>query len=254
MSAVIALLVGMSGDLAQSPSLDALAAKYGLEIVIAKAGFEDRLNGYTVTGKAASDPDIAKYARLLTEEWSLYPIPFVRAAKTRRIVICRDLALDGQVRAAVPAFATDTMYFDVALGSYNEHFQRVVIHHEYFHVIDERLGNMRLDPDWNALNPPGFKYGSGGEKMRTSGVGELTDRIPAYLTPYGTSAVEEDKAELFAHLIVDPSFVSQRASKDAFLRAKVELLKKRLGAFVASLDGAWWEAIAKRRTSRPTGS
>jgi len=48
---------------------------------------------------------------------------------------------------------------------------------------------------------------------------------------YGTAAVEEDKAELFAHMIVDGSFVKDRASHDPVLAAKVALLRERLAKF-----------------------
>lgn len=198
---------------------------------------------YVVVGKPASAEKLRSYEPVFAKEWSLYPPSYVIKAEVHRIVFAAGLAVDGQVRAAVPAFDGDTMYYDPELGSYNLHYQRTVIHHEFFHLVDQRMGHMAKDAEWSKLNPVGFHYGSGGAKMRTKGVGELTDTIPGFLTPYGTSAVEEDKAELFAHMIVDGPYVKERASKDSVLAAKVDLLRKRLRDFDTEMDTRFWSHI-----------
>jgi hypothetical protein len=119
-------------------------------------------------------------------------------------------------------------------------YQRSVIHHEFFHMMDERMGVMRKDPAWAALNPPSFKYGSGGAKMRTNGVGDLNSDIPGFITKYGTSAIEEDKAELYAHLIIDPVFVANEAKSDPVLTKKIALLKSRMAKYHPTFSAKFW--------------
>lgn len=220
--------------------LDGIAVKFGHKVEVRKAAFTDQAQGYKVEGNLATPAAMEKYAPLWIKEWSRYSPGVIAKAKVAKIVFCEKLTLNGQPRAAVPAFDLKTMYFDPALGSYAPDYQRSVIHHEFFHMMDYRMGKMRIDPEWSALNPKGFKYGTGGEKMRTSGVGNLTTEIPGFLTPYGTSAIEEDKAELFAHLIVNTKFVVDQASKDAVLASKIALLKKRLESYDAGFNADFW--------------
>lgn len=218
----------------------ALGKTYNVQIEVATAPFTKEAKGYTISGAAPSDADLKKYTVIFVKEWSRYPPSFVAKSKIKKIVFCEGLKINEQVRGAAPAFDLEAMYYDPVLGNYNEHFQRNVVHHEFFHMVDWRMGLFRKDSVWSALNPAGFKYGDGGSKMRTNGVGELTTDIPGFLTPYGTSAIEEDKAELFSHLIVDTKFVTDQAVKDAALASKIKELKKRMKGFDPAMDDKFW--------------
>lgn len=205
-----------------------------------QAAFADQARGYKVEGDLATPAVMERYVPLWIKEWSRYPAGIMAKAKVTKVVFCEKLSLNGQPRAAVPAFDLDTMYFDPALGAHSSSYQRSVIHHEFFHMMDFRMGKLKVDPEWSALNPKEFKYGTGGKNMRTSGVGNLTTDIPGFLTPYATSALEEDKAELFAHLIVSTKFVTELAAKDAILAAKISLLKKRMEAYDSGFSADFW--------------
>lgn len=222
-----------------------LSKTYGIPIEIAKEPFTKQARGYTISGKAPTTAELEKYAPLFIKEWTLYPPSLMKKAKVTKIVICSGLLVGEQARAACPAFDLDTMYYDPAMGHYNPHYQRLVVHHEFFHMLDERMGILRKDASWSALNSEYFKYGTGGDKMREPGVGELTPDIPGFLTRYSTSAVEEDKAEIFAHLIIDTAFVKGRADVDAVLAAKIAMLKKRVADFEAGLGDKFWPSAAK---------
>jgi hypothetical protein len=211
-----------------------------LDIEIRSEGFADRARGYVVTGDKASPEVMEKYAKLWAIEWSKYSADVMRKARVNKIVFCEALALSGQARAAVPAFDLNTMYYDPALGSYSPSYQRGVIHHEFFHMMDQRMKTLDRDKAWGALNAKGFRYESGGDKMRTPGVGNLTKAIPGFLTLYGTSAMEEDKAELYAHLITDPGFVEEQAKTDLILAAKIGLLKRKLAEFDPWFGDSFW--------------
>lgn len=231
------LIVGFART--QEP-LRAASERLGIPFEVRRATFVDQGDGYKVTGDRTTEDALKKYIPLWTQEWAKYPAGLMTKAKVTKIVFAEKLALNGQIRAAVPAFDLNTMYYDPALGSYAPKYQRNVIHHEFFHMIDERMRTLKQDREWAKLNPKGFQYGTGGDKMRTSNVGELTDKIPGFLTLYGTAAVEEDKAELYSHLIVDPEFVTAQAKKDSVLAAKIELLKKRLETYSSVFKAEFW--------------
>lgn len=225
----------------QAPgNLKDLEAKYGHKIDVRQAIFTDRAQGYKVEGSGATPAAMDKYALLWVKEWSIYPAGIMAKANVAKIVFCEKLSLDGQIRAAVPAFDLNTMDFDPALGAYAPSYQRGVIHHEFFHMMDFRMGKFKSDPEWLALNSKEFKYGSGGKNMRTEGAGNLTADIPGFLTPYATTALEEDKAELCSHLIVSTKVVMDRAAKDPILAAKVALLKKRMESYDPGFNAYFW--------------
>jgi hypothetical protein len=136
------------------------------------------------------------------------------------------------------------MYFDTTLGNYNPPYQRSVIHHEFFHMIDNLQKKLRKDPEWGALNRPEFHYGRGGETVRNLGAGVLTHNLPGFLTPYAMSAIEEDKAELYSHLLVDPDYVRSLIKADPVIAAKVTLLKSRLKAWDSQFNEDFWSSKA----------
>ena len=73
--------------------------------------------------------------------------------------------------------------------------------------------------------------------------------VPGFLNRYAAAGVEEDKAEVFAHLIVEPKMMADRAKKDKYMRAKVERMKELLADFAPKVDKSFWEAVEK--TDRP---
>lgn len=107
------------------------------------------------------------------------------------------------------------------------------------------LGNAfeAYDAEWSQLNPPGFKYGSGGKHMRTdSSSSQLSSAPPSgeFLNRYSTSSVAEDKAEIWACLMC-----YQQVLKSPALRAKAQLLKKRARGLCESMNDKWWAAVVE---------
>ncbi len=237
MSALLLSLVlaGSSAGLAET------ASAHGIEAVIPSADFVHKARGYEVSGGKPDSDSLVKYARLWIAEWNLYPEGLMKKAKVKKVVFAEKLRVGEQFRAAVPAFDLDSMYYDPAYGAGRGIYQRSVVHHEFFHMMDQRMGILYTDPEWAALNSSDFRYGSGGAKMREPGVGNLTKEIPGFLTRYGTAGVEEDKAELFAHLIVSSDFVAERAQNDSVLASKIVLLKKRLSGFHSGFNEEFWK-------------
>jgi len=170
---------------------------------------------------------------LFIAEFTRYPPAMVKRTHLQRIVLCQQLSFAGQRRNAIPDFEHDVLYFDIRRGVYNEVYLRKVIHHEFFHIIDYRDdGNVYQDERWEKLNPPTFVYrGSGADAQDVQTTSVLTDQFPGFLNHYSTTAVEEDKAEVFANLMVNPDYVEKRAKTDKVLRAKVREMKRLLMSF-----------------------
>jgi hypothetical protein len=206
-----------------------------------------------IEGRPADPETLAPYARLFIPEWALYPPQLLARARLKRIILCTDLAFAGQKRNAVPDFEHDTLYLEVARGNHSPDYLRAVIHHDFFHMIDYRDdGRLDQDEPWTRLNPPGFRYGDGGHNAQDlASTSLLTDRYPGFLNHYGTTALEEDKAELYAHLIVQPREVDRRARQDPFLHAKIRRLKRLLADFCPQINDSFWNQRLARDQPQP---
>ena len=186
------------------------------------------------------------YAPILAAELARYPAAFLRKTKLVKIVLSRKLKFAGQERAAIPDFQNNVLHLDVLQGNWNEIYQRTVIHHELFHVVDWRDdGKLYEDRDWKKLNPSKFRYGKGGKNARGPDQWPLDSSLKGFLNKYSMSGVEEDKAEIYANLMVRPGEVRRRARKDSVLAKKITAMKRLLYAFSRSMDRNFWIGLER---------
>jgi hypothetical protein len=105
---------------------------------------------------------------------------------------------------------------------------------------------MWSDPEWEVLNPPDFEYGvhsRGGVHETRAGSGSLSIDYPGFLNLYSTGNLPDDKAEIYAYLMVIHSWVGERSQQDPYLRGKVALIKARLAAIDPNFDNDLWNRI-----------
>jgi hypothetical protein len=247
---VLVLLV--TSGCSRSPStvdansvLTALAAKFNIQIATRDVQPRDR----RIHAAACDTDELARYESLFAEEFGLYPPDVIRRVGLERVVLCKGLSYAGQARGAVPDFGSNTLYLDAVRGGWDPTYLRKVIHHDFFHMIDYRDdGSLYADKEWESLNPRGFHYGNGGANAQGDSQSSLlTDRYPGFLNSYSKTGVEEDKAEIFANLVVEPNYVERRARTDPVLRAKVSALKRRMVQFSPEADDGFWSRIAALR-------
>jgi hypothetical protein len=239
-------LVGASGaDDRVEPGILKVSEKYGL-LVVVRPEFPVRTVHGAIDGKEGAAKDLNAYLPIFSAEWNLYPAELVKRTKLRRIILCAGLSFAGQLRAAIPDFEHDDLYLDVVRGRYDESYVRKVIHHEYFHVIDYRNGTLYRDQKWSALLPAGAKYAAGGKNAQADSGGSLVrDDLPGFLNSYSMTGVEEDKAEVFANMVVNGSVFEQRVQKDAVLKQKAQRMKAFLADFCPNMDESFWHAAGK---------
>ena len=224
-------------------SLSSVAQRYDVAFVTAGNPFPVQGEDYELTGRAPDRAMVKAYAAMLGHEMSLYPANWFRRARIDRIVLCQELALDTQARAAVPAWDLNTYYLDVALGAKVPGYQRHAFHHDLYHAVDFRDDGLIYEDDaWAALNPPEFTYGSGGVNHRDmEDAWTLRSDLPGFVTRYATTGVEEDKAEVFAHLITNYDALMAICESDPVIAAKVQQLKTQLEAFAPEIDDRFWQ-------------
>jgi len=248
-AAILASVAGVqreaSGDTLKQ--LKNLATAFQIEVVTTHARFPIKSRYGMIDGQRADGEELERYASLFVSEFSLYPPTLMQRTRLRRVVLCEKLSFGGQRRNAIPDFEHNTLYLEVSRGNYSERYMRGVIHHEFFHIIDYAAdGRVYQDNRWQALNPAKFKYGRGGRNAQNrSTTSVLTDKYPGFLNHYSTTGVEEDKAEVFANMIVNPAYVERRTKKDGVVKAKVRLMKDLLVRFCPDMNERFWEKAGK---------
>lgn len=227
--------------------LQEIAAKFEIEIATSKLGFPIKTIHGLIEGREAERETLGKYQKLLAAEVNRYPKSLIQNSKLMRIVLCEQLYFDGQRRNAIPDFEHNVLYLDVKRGDYNHQYQRKVIHHEFFHLIDYKDdGSVYADNEWAALNPDSFHYGSGGRNAQDdASTSVLTDRYPGFLNHYSTTGVEEDKAEVFANMVVVPKHVETRSSEDPVIKSKANAMKSLIQKFCPEINEDFWKHLTK---------
>ncbi len=237
---LVTLSIGQSRD--SAVILTDIERTYQIKIETRGVPFPIKCSYGDIGGKDADRGDLDEYIGVFVKEFSLYPPALVERTKLTTIVLCRDLSFAGQLRSAIPDFEHDTLYLDVSRAKDNKLYQRKVLHHEFFHLIDYRDdGQVYEDKDWNALNPDGFKYGSGGKNAQDNReTSVLTDKYPGFLNHYSTTGVEEDKAEIFTYLFIDPKYLERRSMQDQVLAEKIKAMKQLLARFCPEMTEKFW--------------
>jgi hypothetical protein len=219
----------------------------GVELTSGHEPFPVALSAGTVTGKNVPNSDIDIYLFLFRKEFGKYPGDLFGLAGLKRVVFCRELGLNGQARAALADPEDGTLYLDVRSATYAETYRRKVIHHEFYHLIDAASRDNPGDADWVALNPKGFAYGSEGAVIPGDNKGaQITHPAAGFVNAYAMTALVEDKAEIFANLMVNDLKVRLLLKQDTVLQAKVTRLKVTLQVFYPKLDEAFWTKVAKQ--------
>ncbi|MDO4282593.1 MAG: hypothetical protein Q4D02_03070 [Clostridia bacterium] len=98
-------------------------------------------------------------------------------------------------------------------------FERA-FHHEMFHILEYYMSDKKknLYANWNDFNPDGFMYESNTSKLDNDYVytsysnGENVNMNPYFVTKYSKASDKEDRAEIFAELMIatkKPSYLGE---------------------------------------------
>jgi tetratricopeptide (TPR) repeat protein len=251
--AIAILLTGLSSLSAIAESIGSLAKKYGTKIELSKTRFSIKHGKYKVEGESPSPEESKAAAAMLSEALPLYPNGFIKKARLRRIVAVRDLMVNGKRLGGWADIEKRTMYVNAGYILRAPDAVLQTFHHELFHIVDlGGYGGNRRDSQWERLNPRGFRYGTGGYAMLDDPrAGLLTDKYPGFLNRYSTSAVWEDKAEIFAYMVSNYSVMEHIAKNDTTILNKMQLMKEKLKKFWHEMGKSFWAQFQPKEAISP---
>ena len=189
----------------------------------------------------ADKKQLDRYRKILSRELEKYPNSLIQKSKLKGIAIVKNLSVAGQRRAAMPDYENEILYLDFQRGAHNPAYQAHVIHHEFFHLLEQELNGSAYfkDPEWAKLNPKNFKYGKGGKEQRGNDNFALVHPQSGFINRYSTSALEEDKAEIYAALFIsaERKKITAMAANDTHLAAKIKMMLTILLSIDPALPG-----------------
>jgi hypothetical protein len=226
---------------------------YGIKEVLIESETKYDYTSWGFDCYQLKEGDMDRYMPLFFREFSLYPISLIEKSQIKSIVFCNSLDFYTdhyrQYRAAVPDYGNYENFSMVYCAKESSvSYIKNVIHHEFFHMLDY-VHDWKIygpDPDWEECNTPDFKYGTGGANNRS--FKELDGELRGFISQYSTTGIEEDKAEIFAHMINFPvkAFINNTC---VIVENKIKLIKNVLKELdpLGSGQEEFWDNLSLMR-------
>ena len=187
-----------------------------------------------VSGELPSDKTVEECAERFYAALLYLPEDLIRKSGLKYVTFVRNLKLNNQSAGGVAS--GDTISLKV-------HFSDKTLFHEFFHIFDPH----RHDRKWQNLNDKKFKYTgskfytvdmSKKERRQVKKTNRKDDIAEDFVSEYAMSFEWEDRAETFAHMIVEGRRFLKR-TKNPVMKAKMEYIME---LFIQRdlLDEAFW--------------
>lgn len=134
-------------DIAQAKNLEeviqilqAFADPYQIKIFVREFEASSYATKYSLCDylQDSDFPEFLRYSQIFMQEWGKYPVDWVIKSSVEAIAFVKHLKVSGQDRAAMPDTYGETLYYDIGYGKLGDSYERNVIHHEFYHMIDEQ--------------------------------------------------------------------------------------------------------------------
>jgi len=172
---------------------------------------------------ALSRDESGSAGRIITTALLKLPDAALRKLRLRYVILCSRAMAAGQRIGGIPVPPLDLLMLDIGESGNNTLYLQRGFLHELYHLIEYRF-NTYQDTEWQKLFGSGYANSYGG-RMRQSPVGSGRR---GFLNAYAETYPHEERAELFAFLLIDPAEVVAhiRAMNDELLKKKALYLAK----------------------------
>ena len=178
------------------------------------------------------------FVRMLREELDIYPEAIVTRLDFGNIYILdefvfRGVKLAGQSFSWLPkpAVAYGLNSFKPVDANSRAFFSRTT-HHEVFHAMERQFttaGGSLFGANWDVLNEPGFKYRIGPNSVGAEGQPTYSKENAGrkgFAEAYGMNIATDDRATMYARMMVADQVFYGRLATDPILLAKTNRLQE----------------------------
>jgi hypothetical protein len=223
----------------QNADLVPIEKNYGIPVVAELDSSEPPL-----LFRKPTSTQVRAFAPILSAELNLYTPEIIRRSKVERIVLASELVDHGNEisgLAMLGFFIVDSLFIDLN-DARDDFWGRKTIHHELYHAIDfNDTWYHYMDREWRQLQGKDYTYV---RRIDFHGVAPTDKR--GFMSNYSATALAEDKAELFEHMMTEYHRVQERCKRDPVIARKVEKMKELLDDFCSDFNEAFWERINER--------
>lgn len=223
----IVLGAAAPGGVADSPLAAKIEKSYGIKVVMTPPQPTDPKTRFKPL--SSSIPELQTYLTLFDEELARYSPALLKCSGLKTFAPVQDLTGNGEWGPFSYDFVKGVLYCNVKFqesGKNPDQYLRHTIHHEIAHAVDRALNGWLIsdDPKWMLLNPPAFRYGAGGASIRAGFRADHSDASPGFFSLYSKAAVAEDKAEVFAGLMLpaEAAQLEKLIARDKVLEGKAK--------------------------------
>ena len=208
------------------------------------------------------EAELARYIKIFYEEINKYPQDFIKNIDLREVVFVKNISVTQKLnektvthyRAAYPDYPNEVLFYDIYYGKFYKPYEREIIHHELYHMVEEEINGSSYykDPIWASFNDPKFKYKSGGAQAYEDKL-DISSKPPkGFISTYSTYGLEEDKAEIFANLMIPKlsKKLYSLAAHDPILAKKMEYMKKFLSKHSKYMNEYFWQNIRNCKSNK----
>lgn len=207
---------------------------------------------WPISSSSIAESDYKKvqtFLLLFDEEFKKYPWKFLKKTNLKGVAFTKNMKLtsNGWVRGAIPDYYKEILLLDFLAGAFDKTYQRHVVHHEFYHMIEEEFhgDSFYKDPAWNALNLAGTNYGNGGAAVQgLNNQYEYVHPATGFVNRYAQSAINEDKAEMYATLFITSQYNKTKDwinNGDTVLAKKKNYMQTFLRGIDSKFDDNYWQ-------------
>ena len=178
-------------------------------------GVDKNINCYNSEKKVLDE----KY-KIIKKNLDRYSQEFLKKINLKYIVLCEDLSISKINTAGIPDHIMKTLILDI---KFNEKYFERVIHHEVFHIINDKFKEIFDEKVWSSFNNNSFKYAECSTCTDKLGL-DTYKNTNGFLTEYSRSTASEDMAEVFSHLMIGLNL----DRLDPILEKKIQFIKTNL--------------------------
>ena len=155
--------------------------------------------------------------RVIADQISRLPDSSMKTLGLKYVILCSRAEAAGRRIGGIPVPPLRLLMLDVGESTQSDTYLRHIFLHELYHLIEFRFNSVQ-DEEWQRRFGSGYAndYRPGAQGI-TPGSGK-----PGFLNGYSESFPHEDRAELFASLLLDPTTVATHidGTNDDVLREK----------------------------------
>ena len=208
------------------PNLEIININTGNKIKTFKTNkyFNVGIRDNNVECYSPSDKLLKNSYNLIIENLSMYNDDFLNKIKLRFVVLCKDLEVASIPALGIPNHPLKTIIININTDDYK--LSRV-IHHEIFHIINDRFKELFNYNKWRDLNSKDFQYQNCSTCTDKFGM-ELLRTKKGFLSEYSQSTIGEDMAEIYSFLMTKNIELKKVVQKDNILEKKINFIRSNL--------------------------